>query len=188
MRAPEKQKDRLQIPLMFAFRDAHEKRDAAKSEDVRVDGERVVSERSSLRRRGADERLLKGDLATDLGNLVDTIDLDSVIDLSDRPYTRKSILNYGLYDLNHVVVDDGEAALTVMENLKRALLEHEPRLSPDSLVIERSKAEGDHVQQKIRFSVRAELICKPLDIPIEFVAEVDSASAKVMVSRPAGAA
>jgi type VI secretion system protein ImpF len=186
MRVPEKQKDRLQIPLMFAFRDAHEKRDAAKDQDVRVDGERVLSERSSLRRRGADEALLKSDLAVDLGNLVDTIDLDSAVDLSDKPFTKKSVLNYGLYDLNHVLLTD-QSSETVIENLKRALLEHEPRLRPESLLIQRTKRDGDHVHQRIRFNISAEMLCKPLDIPIEFVAEIDTSSAKVLVSRLAGA-
>jgi type VI secretion system protein ImpF len=185
MRAPDKQKDRLQIPLMFAFRDAHEKRDAAKAEDIRVDGERVVSERSSLRRRGADEGLLKRDLAEDLNHLVDTIDLDSSVDLHDKPYTKRSILNYGLYDLNHVLLTS-ETAGEVLDNLKRALLEHEPRLRPESLTIERTAKDKDHVQQRIRFNVHAELICKPLDIPIEFVAELDPTSAKVLVGRPVG--
>ncbi len=188
MRAPEKQKDRLQIPLMFAFRDAHLKRDADKEEDHRVLGERVVSERSAIRRRGADEALLKRDLAEDLGNLVDTIDLDSAIDLTDRPYVRKSVLNFGLYDLTHVVIDTG-AADEVIGNLKRAILQHEPRLSPETLVIEAAPIDkhGD-VNQRIKFKVRAELICKPLDIPIEFVAELDNTSGKVIVSKPAGAA
>jgi type VI secretion system protein ImpF len=186
MRAPDRQKDRLQIPLMFAFRDAHDKRDAAKDQDVRVDGERVMSERSSLRRRGADEALLKGDLGIDLGNLVDTIDLDSSVDLSDLPYVKRSILNYGLYDLNHLLLTNNSAD-EVVENLKRALLEHEPRLRAESLVIQRTKKDGDHVHQRIRFNVSAEMLCKPLDIPIEFVAEIDPSSAKVAVSRPAGA-
>ena len=80
MRTPDK-KERLQIPLMFAFRDAFEQRDATKKEDVRVDGERVVADRSLLRRRGTEEALLKRDLAIDLGALVDTINLASATDL-----------------------------------------------------------------------------------------------------------
>jgi type VI secretion system protein ImpF len=187
MRAPEQQKDRLQIPLMFAFRDAYEKRDASKGEDVRVEGERVISERSSLRRRGADESLLKRDLAQDLNALVDTIDFDSTIDLGDKPYVKRSVLNFGLYDLNHVLLT-AETIDEVQENLKRALLVHEPRLNPETLVIERTGKANDHVHQRMRFNVHAELICKPLDIPIEFVAEIDPTSAKMLVSRPTGAA
>lgn len=179
MRAPEKQKDRLQIPLMFAFRDAYEKHDADKAEDVRVDGERVLSERSSLRRRGTDEALLRDDLTRDLSSLVDTIDLDSAIGLEEFEYVRKSILNYGLYDLTHVILN-ADATEEVIENLRRALLEHEPRLVPESLSITRTDGSED-VGQRIRFSIRAEMMSTPLDIPVEFVAELDSTSGKVMV-------
>lgn len=188
MRAPDNRKDRLQIPLMFAFRDANEKQDSQKAEDVRgIDGERVVSQRSSIRRRGADEALLKRDLGIDLGNLVDTINLDSSVDLTDRPYVKKSVLNYGIYDLTHVTITV-DAGPEVMANLKSALLQHEPRLSPETLVIEPSEKLRDDVNQRLRFRVRADLICKPLDIPIEFVAEIDATSGKVLVSNPAGAA
>jgi type VI secretion system protein ImpF len=186
MRSPEKQKDRLQIPLMYAFRDAYDKHDADKIEDVRVDGERVVGERSSLRRRGTEEALLKQDLAIDVASLVDTIDLGSVVDLTQLTYVQKSILNYGLYDITHITLgdDDGEG---IAENLKAALLHHEPRLSPETLVIERGEKD-DEINQRIRYKVRADLICKPLDIPIEFVAELDTTSGKVMLPRVAGSA
>jgi type VI secretion system protein ImpF len=140
-----------------------------------------------MRRRGADEALLKADLARDLGNLVDTIDLDSVVDLSDMPYVKKSVLNYGLYDLTHVILDLSAGA-EVIANLKRAMLQHEPRLSAETIVIEPATKGQDLVNQRIRFKVRADLICKPLDIPIEFVAELDSTSGKVVVSKPAGSA
>lgn len=186
MRPPDKQRDRLQIPLMYAFRDAFDKRDANKHEDVRVDGERVVSDRGSLRRRGAEESLLKQDLAIDLAALLDTIDLGSAVDISDMPFVTKSVLNFGLADLTSISVGSASEA-TIGENLKTALLEHEPRLSRDSLTVERVRVE-DEAQQRIRYKVSADLICKPLDIPIEFVAEVDGTSGKVALPRPPGPA
>jgi type VI secretion system protein ImpF len=185
MRSPEKQKDRLQIPLMFAFRDAYEKRDAAKPEDVRVDGERVVADRATLRRRGTDESHLKRDLAIDLAALVDTVSLASSIDLSGRDFVRKSVLNYGLDDLTHITLESHEVD-AIGDQLKTALLRHEPRLSADTLHVER--ADTDEVNQRVRFKVRADMLSKPLDIPIEFVAEVDVGSGKVIVPRTIGTA
>lgn len=183
MRSPEKNKDRLQIPLMFAFRDAYDKHDATKVEDNRIEGERVVSERSSVRRRGTEEVLLKQDLAIDVAALVDTIDLASVVDLSELDFVRKSVLNYGLYDLTHMILGSSDTAAEIAVNLKASLLNHEPRLSPETLVIEPSG--DDDENQRVRFKVRADLICKPLDIPIEFVAELDTTSGKVLVPRSA---
>lgn len=186
MRPLDKQKDRLQIPLMYAFRDAFEKRDADKREDTRVDGERVVAERGSLRRRGADETILRRDLAIDLSALVDTINLGSSVDLSGLDYVRGSILNYGLDDLSRLTIG-ANAVSQVGANLKAALLQHEPRLNPDSIFVEESES-SDEVNQRVRFKVRAEMLCKPLDVPIEFVAEVDLGSGKILLPRVPAAA
>lgn len=184
MRTPDK-KERLQIPLMYAFRSAFEERDATKHEDIRIDGERVVADRSLLRRRGTDEGLLKRDLSIDLGALVDTINLASAADLDGLDYVKKSVLNYGLDDLTHITVDSNDVN-EIGAQLKAAILHHEPRLSPDSLSVERS--EDDEVNQRVRFRVRAEMLSKPLDIPIEFLCEVDVGSGKILLPRLAGSA
>jgi type VI secretion system protein ImpF len=184
MRRPDK-KERLQIPLMFAFRDAAARRDATVSEDVRVEGERVVSDRSMLRRRGADEQRLKDDLSIDLGALVDTINLASATDLDGLDRVKRSVLNYGLDDLTHITTGSREVDL-IGKELVAAILHHEPRVSPESLKIERSG--DDEVNQRVRFRVRAEMLSKPLDIPIEFVAEVDTSSGKIILPRLPGSA
>jgi len=129
--------------------------------------------------------MLKRDLAIDLGALVDTINLASTADLDGLDYVKKSIVNYGLDDLTHITVESNDV-LEIGRQLKAAILHHEPRLSPDSLVVER--AEDDEVNQRVRFRVRAELLSKPLDIPIEFLAEVDVGAGKVILPRLPGAA
>lgn len=179
MRTPDK-KDRLQIPLMYAFRDAYRQRDATKQEDIRIDGERVIADRASLRRRGTDEVRLKEDLSLDLGALVDTINLASATDIEGLKYVQRSVLNYGLQDLTHITIESNEVE-EIARDLKAAILAHEPRLSPESLFIERT--EDDDVNQRVRFRVRAEMYNKPLDVPIEFVAEVDVGSGKIHLPR-----
>lgn len=183
MRTPDK-KERLQIPLMFAFRDAAERRDSSKEEDIRVDGERVVSDRASLRRRGVDEKLMRRDLAIDLGALVDTINLAASTDLEGLDYVKRSILNFGLDDLTHITVESKDID-EIGNQLRAAILHHEPRLTPESLHVERS--EDDEVNQRVRFRIHAEISSKPLDIPIEFVAEVDMGSGKILLPRLPGA-
>lgn len=185
MRAWNKQKDRLQIPLMFAFRDAFERRDAIKPGAVEVDGERVVSDRGSIRRRGADETTLKRDLAQDLASLVDTVNLASAVDLADYPYVERSVLNYGLNDLTQVAVGSEEVN-KVGTDLKQALADHEPRLGSESLTVRRADEEGDGLKARVRFKVQADMACRPLDVPIEFVAEVDMTAAKVVLPKLPG--
>lgn len=173
---------------MFAFRDAYEKHDSLKEEDVRADGERVLTDRASLRRRSADEAYLKRDLSIDLANLVDTIDLASVIELDGLEYVQKSVLNYGLYDLTHVTLG-GDDVARIADWLKSAVLQHEPRISPDTLSVEQVMDEvSDTNSQRVRFKVHAELISRPLDIPIEFVAEIDSSAGKMSIASLPGSA
>jgi type VI secretion system protein ImpF len=184
MLTPEKQRENFQIPLMYAFRDAFEKGDASKQEDLRVDGERVLSSRGSLRRRAADESLLRHDLAVDLAALLDTIDLASVVDLDGLEYVKRSILNYGLDDITHLTT--GSASVDALrDRLRDALLRHEPRLTPDTLAVEEIKIKDD-VDQRVQFNVYAHMVCRPLDVPVEFVAELDVGAAKVALPRPPG--
>lgn len=169
------------VPLMFAFRDAHRQGDAKKRIDERKDGERVVSERGSLQRRGADERLLKENISLDLLSLVNTIDLDSAIDLSEFEHVRKSVLNFGLQDIAFLTSEE-EGVSDIGNDLLVALLNHEPRLYQDSLEVVKVE-QFDDVNQRLRYTVTAEMACRPFDVPIEFVAEVDIGSGKVQLTR-----
>jgi len=181
MREPDPKASSFQVPLMLAFREAFREGDAGKRIEERVAGERVVSARGSLRRRGADEAVLRRDLATDLLSLVNTIDLDSAVDISDLDYVKRSIINYGLPDM---------AALTSLEagvdeigqHFKAALLAHEPRLRPESIHVEQT-TEVDDESHRVSFSVSAEMACSPLDLPTEFVAEVDTGSGNIRLTR-----
>jgi type VI secretion system protein ImpF len=173
--------EHFQIPLMFAFRDAFEKGDARTKLDMRVGGERVVSGRGSLRRRGADEALLKKDLALDLLSLVNTIDLSSVVDLEGLERVKQSVLNFGLQDVTRLTSED-DGVFSIGDNLITALRQHEPRLYQDSLTVDR-EGSFDDVEQRIRFNVAAEMSCRPFDVPVEFVAEVDVGAGKLQLTR-----
>ncbi len=181
MRKKKEKTDQFQIPLMHAFRDAFDAGDAKKKIDERVGGEKVLSGRGSLKRRGANEAILKRDLSIDLSSLVNTIDLDSIEDLSGLDYVKKSVLNFGLYDVAHLTSDE-RGTDNIAADLINALLQHEPRLNSETLSVERSKV-FDETNQKMRYQISAEMLSKPLDIPIEFVAEVDVGSGKVQLSK-----
>lgn len=174
----------LQVPLMYAFRDAFKAKDAKKEERVTdASGERVLSERGSVRRRGANENQLKRNLEIDLSNLMNTVDLGSCLDIDDYPNIRRSILNYGLRDLTHLTSDEVRS-LDIVRGLKEALLNQEPRLIGETLRVN-LRPGFDDVDQKIAFDVSAEMACRPVDIPLEFVAEIDVGSGKVKLSNVA---
>ena len=73
------------------------------------------------------------------------------------------------------------AGSDVVRNLRDALLRHEPRLIARSVDVKLREAFND-VTQRISFQVTAEMACRPVDIPLEFVAEIDVGSGKVKLS------
>ena len=172
---------KFSTPVMHAFRSAFEAGDSRKNVEIREGGERVLSGRRSQLRRGADETALRRDLVTDLINLLNTIDLGSTIELEGLDYVRRSIVNYGLYDVAHLTSEE-HAVEGIGDDLAAAISYYEPRLIEDTLTIERD-ARFDDVEQKIRFIVSAEMHCAPLDVPVEFVADVDTSTGKVQLSR-----
>jgi type VI secretion system protein ImpF len=181
------QGQRLQVPLLYAFREAAAAGDARKA-DLRhdADGARILSQRASLRQRGANEAALKRNLNIDLDHLANTVNLASVVDLDRYPAVRRSVLNFGMDDLTHLTVDSSDI-LSLAAALRAALIAHEPRLVPDTLRIERRETDEDNTQ-RIGFHAHAEMKCRPVDIPLEFVAEIDVGSGKVELHGVAGAA
>lgn len=168
-------------PLMHAFRSAFEAGDSQKSVEIRNAGERVLSGRRSAHRRGADESALRRDLVIDLLSLLNTVDLGSTVELNELDYVQKSIINFGLYDISHLTSEEGGVDL-ISQDLMAALAHYEPRLIEDTLAVEREEI-NDDVEQKVRFLISAEMHCAPLDVPVEFVADVDTSTGKVKLSK-----
>ena len=169
-----------QAPLMSAFREAFEARDARELNVVVVDGERVIEGRQSRQRRG-DENALKRDLSIDLTALLNTIDLGSVIDLKQLSYVRKSVLNYGMNDVTHLTSQE-VGVDAIRDQLAAVLKTHEPRINPDTLHIDKEIV-ADDVNQRVRFAVSGEMFFSPLDVAVEFVAELEINSGKMNITR-----
>ena len=166
----------LHTPLLQAFRDAARAGDARRSDiSYADDGARIVSQRTN--RQASNETQLRQSLDIDLAQLLNTTNLESVLNLDAHPNVRRSVLNFGMQDLVHLTTDSVKLR-HLTESLRHALLVHEPRLDADTLSITQ-KDDIDDVNQRIAFSVHADLRCRPVDVPLEFVAEIDVGSGKV---------
>ena len=121
-----KKSDRLAPPLMYAFRAAHQERDAAVRIDVRENGERVLATRRVTTRAPITEGELRKLVSSDISALMNTVNLESAEDLSDVPEVRRSILNFGLRDLARLSLDE-DAVHGVAKELEVALRDFEPR-------------------------------------------------------------
>jgi len=168
----------FQVSLMNVFRQSARERDATKKDLVFAeDGGRVLSSRSIERRHGSDQATLRDHLAQDLGNLMGTIHLEAAQSLDGLPFVKKSVLNFGMQDMTRLTTEDFKSG-TLVADLRATLLAHEPRLIPETLVIKLRSQHADQ-RQRISFDIRAEMAARPVDVPLEFVAEIDTGAGKV---------
>lgn len=173
-------RDRKQVSLMHVFRSAHERGDARKGQAA-SDGDREITQRSRERREGTDEETLRRHLSADLASLMNTTSLEASIDLSDLPRVRRSILNYGFADMS-LMDESATAARQIATLIREALIRHEPRLVPQSIEI-KPNTEATTTTRRLAFDVAAEMVSTPVDVPLDFVAEVDLGVGKIHMTR-----
>jgi type VI secretion system protein ImpF len=164
---------------MHVFRSAHEAKDARRTIDQRNEaGERVIASRRL--RQVITETVLRREVSRDLDALLNAVALEATVDMDHAPHVRKSILNFGLPDISTRTIDEN-AVDHIPDEIRTAIVNFEPRVAPDSLRIVRDK-EVDPVELKIRFLIRGELVCHPLHVPVEFVADIVE-SGKIVINR-----
>jgi len=107
--------------------------------------------------------------------------MESTIDLTDFPAVRKSILNYGFPDIAHRTIDELEGAGLDAE-IEAVLKLYEPRLVAASLRVRRDR-NVDRDSLKIRYIVTSDLSCEPLNVPLEFMADIEVTTGKILIQR-----
>lgn len=176
--------EQLRAPLMYAFRSAAAAGDAREKMDIRThDGERVIANRraTATKRRSLSDSELKRLMSLDLESLLNTINLESADPelVHDLPYVKKSILNYGMPDLANKTVDETLRIDAIRDDLRRVILDYEPRLLPKTLEITRDLE--NETDLSIRFVVRSDMRADPVPTSVEFVTEVELQSGDILV-------
>lgn len=173
---------RMRAPVMAAFRQAFDERDARKRLDQRDEGgERVIAGRRATGRSTLSESSLQRMVAEDLENLMNTINLDASLPLGEFDAVGRSVLNFGFPDVVHRTIDE-IGVEDINGELSAALRAYEPRLVADSIRVARDSS-IDPAELRIRFVVRADLDCDPLNLPVEFVADLERDTGKIMINR-----
>jgi len=175
-------KERLSPPLMHAFRAANAARDAKTMMDLRTEhGERLIAGRRAAGRTPVSETVLRREVARDLESLMNTVALESTEDLAAFAHVQNSILNYGFPDIAHRSIDEISVD-DLSDEICSVLTRYEPRLERESIRATRDmSARVDEL--KLRFVVQADLLCDPLNVPVEFVADVDLDSGGIQINR-----
>ena len=176
-----RQDERAKTSIMQVFRASFAENDARRNRERNEDGSVDVTSSRRQRREGISQDQLREHLEADLTALLNTIRLDAAISLDDAPYVARSILNYGFRDLSNI----GAAELNtpaIIASIRQSLIDHEPRFIRDS--IEVTVREGkDMSNQRLSIVVAAELMGDPVDIPLDFDAEVDLGAGKLLMSK-----
>jgi type VI secretion system protein ImpF len=174
-------KTRLSPPLMHVFRTAHEAKDAKTKVDIRTAaGDRVIASRRLRVRQVITEPVLRREVTRDLDALLNTIALESTVDMRHADYARKAIVNFGLPDVTHRTIDE-IGVEDISREIRAAIINFEPRLAAASVHVERDTT-VDPVELKIRFIVRADLTCDPVSVPVEFIADIIDGG-KILINR-----
>ena len=167
---------------MFAFRAAFSAKDAKKDIDQRSeDGERVIANRRASLRSIITEQALRREVEIDLENLLNATNMASGTDMTGVERARISIINFGLPDVANRTIDEARAN-DIEGEIREALIHYEPRLDESTIQVIRDRKVRTE-ELKVRFIVRADLYCDPVNIPVEFVADVQLDTSKITVNR-----
>ena len=182
---PVAKSNRLSAPLMWAFRNAADMKDSRTGGRRPPDGDGapVISGRKGAAIASVTEAVLRREVWRDLEQLLNTISLESSVkDIVDFPLARRSIINFGLPDISRRTIDELLANNRAVEReIETALRNYEPRLLAGTVKVKRD-TKIDPASLKVRFYIQADLFCRPVDVPVEFTADVDVSSGRFEVS------
>ena len=157
---------------MYVFRAAHAAKDTKKSSISAIGAATALLPGAGC---GRDKLSLSrscgGKYRRDLEALLNSVALESTVDMTDVPYARKSIINFGLPDVSNRTID-GKSVGAIPANIKTSDQQLRAELPAAALDVERDMT-VDPAELKVRFIVRADLTCEPVHVPVEFVADVD---------------
>lgn len=166
--------------ILQVFRASHNEKDAHHRREISGDGITKLTSARKQRRFGVSETELRQHLEADLAALLNTIHLEAICPLDDTPHVADSIVNYGFRDLSGL----GKVALNtpaVVATLRESLIRFEPRLIAESLDVQIRDTSNGKTHHLAVF-VTAEMLGDPVDVSLDFDAEIDLGAGKMSLS------
>lgn len=124
------------------------------------------------------EEALRTTVRRELAWLLNTTNLNSVIDLSPYPHVASSVLNYGVPDLAGRTLSR-RVILQRARDIRAAVRTFEPRIDQSTLIVEPS--EDRERENSTTFIVRGDVRSAVRALPVKFFTDVEADTAAVTV-------
>ena len=124
------------------------------------------------------ETALRATIRRDLAWLLNTTNLEALVDLEAYPRVAESVLNYGLTDLAGRTLNR-RAVLARAREIRRAIRLFEPRLARDGLTVDPVEEPDD--PHALTFMIQGDITAAAAIMPVKFRTEVESETLSVTV-------
>ena len=124
------------------------------------------------------EAALRATIRRDLAWLLNTVNLESLVDLEPFPEIQSSVLNFGLSDLAGRTLNR-RAVLARAREIRKAIRLFEPRLASGSLVV--NPVEDDTQPHSLTFLIEGDISAAAQAMPVKFRTEVEAETTAVNV-------
>lgn len=125
-------------------------------------------------------RQLRQSVLRDLSWLLNTSSFDTMVDLTDCPFVARSVINYGTPLSSGMSVSSMDV-VKIERRIKQAVIDFEPRIITDSLVVKLAADEGKMSQQAVSFTIEGELWAQPLPTHLFIRSSFDLETGEVTV-------
>lgn len=124
------------------------------------------------------EAALRSTVRRDLAWLLNTTNVESLVDLTPYPEVQTSVVNYGLTDLSGKTLTR-RAVLQRAREIRRAIRLFEPRIDRDSIGVEPSGEESS--AQALVYIITGSIAAAASAMPVKFRTEIEPETASVQV-------
>ncbi|MDD2759745.1 MAG: type VI secretion system baseplate subunit TssE [Methylomonas sp.] len=125
-------------------------------------------------------RQLRQSVLRDLSWLFSTSGFDTMVDLTDYPWVARSVINYGC-PLSSGTSVSGMDVVKIERKLRQSIIDFEPRILADTLVVKLVTDEGIMNQQSVAFTIEGELWAQPLPTHLFIRSSFDLETGEVTV-------
>lgn len=120
----------------------------------------------------------------DLAWLMNSTNLESVMDLDDYPETANSTLNYGIPSMSGRTLSNSDIS-DLERSVRKAILNFEPRIQRNSLRV-RAMEDGESRRNSLSFVIEGELWAHPMPLHLLLRTDIDLETGTVLVSEHRG--